>query len=54
MPAARIGVVDSGLGSDEGFDDQVLQFAGLFTIALSELRLAHEATLPRLFGSSLS
>ena len=54
MPAARIGVVDSGLGSDEGFNDQVLQFAGLFTMSLSELRLAHEATLPTLFGGSLS
>jgi phosphoribosylformylglycinamidine synthase len=41
LPAAWIGVVD---GSEE------LEFAGLFTVALSELREAHEGTLPRLFG----
>jgi phosphoribosylformylglycinamidine synthase II len=52
LPAERIGVVDSGLGPDAGFSEgeQVLQFADLFTITLEELRVAHEGTLPRLFG----
>jgi phosphoribosylformylglycinamidine synthase len=50
FPASRVGVVDSGLGADEGFDDQVLQVTGLFTLPLAELRRAHEATLPALFG----
>ena len=42
VPAARIGVVDGG---------EELEFAGLFTVALAELREAHEGTLPRLFGN---
>ncbi len=41
LPAAFIGVVD---GSDS------LEFTDLFTASLAELREAHEATLPRLFG----
>jgi phosphoribosylformylglycinamidine synthase len=41
LPAAWIGVVDGG---------EELEFAGLFSLALAELREAHEGTLPRLFG----
>ncbi|MDJ1134727.1 phosphoribosylformylglycinamidine synthase subunit PurL [Streptomyces iconiensis] len=40
MPAARVGVVD---GED-------LEIQGQFTLPLAELREAHEATLPDLFG----
>ena len=41
LPAARIGEVDGG---------KELEFAGLFSVSLTELREAHEGTLPRLFG----
>jgi phosphoribosylformylglycinamidine synthase len=41
LPAARIGEVDGG---------EELEFANLFSVALGELREAHEGTLPRLFG----
>ncbi|NSC22935.1 phosphoribosylformylglycinamidine synthase subunit PurL [Streptomyces albus subsp. chlorinus] len=40
MPAARIGVVDG----------EALEIQGQFTLPLDELRHAHEATLPALFG----
>lgn len=48
LPAYRIGVVDSGLGEQAGLATgvQVLEFSGLFTITLDELRQAHEETLP--------
>lgn len=48
----RIGVVDSGLGAEAGFDagTQVLQFGDEFTVPLEELRTAHTRTLPALFG----
>ena len=48
LPAHRIGVVDSGLGESAGSPTgvQVLEFSGLFTITLDELRRAHEETLP--------
>ena len=42
VPCARIGVVDQG--SDE------VEFQGVATIPLAELRAAWEATLPALFG----
>ena len=41
LPAAHIGVVNGG---------EELEFAGLFSVSLTELREAHEGTLPRLFG----
>ncbi|NQW71304.1 MAG: phosphoribosylformylglycinamidine synthase subunit PurL [Actinobacteria bacterium] len=41
LPAAHIGEVDGG---------KELKFVGLFSVALTELREAHEGTLPRLFG----
>ena len=55
MPLTRIGVVDSGLGVEEGYAGegdagQVLQITGWFTVSLAELRAAHEATLPALFA----
>jgi phosphoribosylformylglycinamidine synthase len=48
LPAFRMGVVDSGLGPDAGFEAgvQVLQFSELFTVTLDELRAAHDRTLP--------
>jgi phosphoribosylformylglycinamidine synthase len=48
LPAHRIGVVDSGLGTDAGLPEgtQVLQVESLFTVTLDELRAAHESTLP--------
>ena len=49
--AARIGVVDSGLGADAGHPgEQVLQIGDLFTVTLAEVRAAHEATLPAVLG----
>lgn len=42
LPAVRIGVVDQA--SDE------VEFQGLFTVPLAELRAISEAVLPRLFG----
>jgi phosphoribosylformylglycinamidine synthase II len=47
LPAVRVGVVDSGLAADAGFDDgeQVLQFSDIFTVTLSALRAAHSAPL---------
>lgn len=51
FPYERIGVVDSGLGADAGMpDEQLLVFNDLFTVRLSEVRAAHEATIPALFG----
>jgi phosphoribosylformylglycinamidine synthase len=48
LPAARIGVVDSGLGPDAGYEasTQVLQLSELFTVTLDELHEAHVRTLP--------
>jgi phosphoribosylformylglycinamidine synthase len=48
LPAARIGVVDSGLGADGGFgpDAQVLELSELFTVTLDDLRTKSERTLP--------
>ena len=55
MPAARIGVVDSGLGADAGHPgQQILEVAGLFAVPLNELRQAHEATFPAIFGPALT
>jgi phosphoribosylformylglycinamidine synthase len=42
MPWTRIGVADEG--SDE------VEFQGLFSVPLTELREAYEGTLPALFG----
>lgn len=42
LPAARIGVVDS--------DSDSVEFQGLFTVPLAELRATSEAVLPRFFG----
>lgn len=55
LPATRIGVVDSGLGAEEGYSGegdagQVLQLTGHFTVSLADLRQAREATLPALFS----
>jgi len=52
FPCIRIGVVDSGLGAETGFETgtQVLQFGDEFTVPLEELRTAHTETLPALFG----
>ncbi|MDZ7576782.1 MAG: phosphoribosylformylglycinamidine synthase subunit PurL [Candidatus Nanopelagicales bacterium] len=55
FPATRIGVVDSGLGEDAGCaGEQVLTVDRVFgecvAWPLAELKLAHESTLPRLFG----
>jgi phosphoribosylformylglycinamidine synthase len=54
FPAARIGVVDSGLGSDAGTDDQLLQLDNVWgasvTWGLRELRQAHTGTLPALLA----
>jgi phosphoribosylformylglycinamidine synthase II len=48
LPAARIGVVDSGLGADGGFGpgEQVLELSELFTVTLDDLRTKSERTLP--------
>jgi phosphoribosylformylglycinamidine synthase len=48
LPAARIGVVDSGLGPDAGFPagTQVLAVGDLFAVSLADLRAVHEATIP--------
>lgn len=55
MPAARIGVVDSGLGADAGYaGQQVLQIGDLFSVPLGEIREAHEATFPKYFGPALT
>ncbi len=52
VPASRVGVVDSGLGADTGYEDgtQVLQFGEFFTVPLDRLRDANTATLPALFS----
>jgi phosphoribosylformylglycinamidine synthase len=54
FPAARIGVVDSGLGADAGVDDQLLQldavWGGSVAWRLRELREAHVGTLPALLA----
>jgi len=42
LPFTRLGEVSPGTG--------VLEFTGLFTVPLEELRVAHESTLPALFG----
>ncbi|MGW4242082.1 AIR synthase related protein, partial [Nocardia sp. NPDC004722] len=44
LPWARIGVVDDGSDS--------VEVQGQFSVKLDELRAAHEATLPALFGNS--
>jgi phosphoribosylformylglycinamidine synthase subunit PurL len=46
LPAARVGVVDG----DESDPATAIQVQGQFTLTLSELREAHETTLPQLFG----
>lgn len=52
--ATRVGVVDSGLGAEQGLTDQVLTIDKVYgsevVVQLSELRAASEATLPALFG----
>ncbi|MCH9814968.1 MAG: phosphoribosylformylglycinamidine synthase subunit PurL [Actinomycetia bacterium] len=55
LPATRIGVVDSGLGGDQGKPDhQFLQIDNVYgesaTIALADLVAANMATLPALFA----
>ena len=54
MPATRIGVVDSALGTETGHAGQVLAIDGVYgetvTLTIDELRATSEATLPRLFG----
>jgi phosphoribosylformylglycinamidine synthase len=45
FPHLRIGVTDSA------GDDAVLDVQGLFTVPLSELRAAHEGTLPAVLGA---
>jgi phosphoribosylformylglycinamidine synthase len=42
LPAVRIGVADS--------DSDAVEFQGLFTVSLAELRATSDAVLPRLFG----
>ncbi|MEE6136847.1 phosphoribosylformylglycinamidine synthase subunit PurL [Mycobacterium sp. 050128] len=42
LPAVRIGVVDQ--------DSDAVEFQGLFTVSLAELRATSEAVLPRFFG----
>ena len=44
MRATRLGVVN------EAGPDTALEVAGYFTVPLTELRAAHEATFPRLFA----
>ncbi len=46
LPAARVGVVDG----DESDPQTAIEVQGQFTLTLSELREAHETTLPQLFG----
>jgi phosphoribosylformylglycinamidine synthase len=46
LPAARVGVVDG----DESDPETAIEVQGQFTLTLSELREAHETTLPQLFG----
>ena len=55
FPCERIGVVDSGLGTDLGRDgEQVLVIGNVYgeglVLGLDEVRETHEATLPRLLG----
>ena len=54
MPATRIGVVDSALGIETGHSGQVIAIDGVYgetvVLTIDELRIASEATLPRLFG----
>ena len=51
FPCERIGVVDSGLGEDAGLpQEQLVVFNDLFTLTLTEIRQAHEATIPALFA----
>ncbi|MFE3442302.1 phosphoribosylformylglycinamidine synthase subunit PurL [Nocardia sp. NPDC059180] len=45
LPWVRIGVVDQGADS--------IEVQGQFSVPLSELREAHEATLPKLFGAAV-
>lgn len=48
LPAQRIGVVDSGLGPEVGFESgvQVLQISDFLVVTLDELRVAHQGVLP--------
>jgi phosphoribosylformylglycinamidine synthase len=52
LPAARVGVVDSGLATEAGLaaGTQVLEFTGLFRVTVDELREAYERTLPAVLG----
>lgn len=52
VPHVQIGVVDSALGAEsgDGAGTQVLQFGDEFTVTLDDLRTAHTALLPSLFG----
>jgi phosphoribosylformylglycinamidine synthase len=45
LPWVRIGVVDQGADS--------IEVQGQFSVPLSELREAHEGTLPKLFGAAV-
>lgn len=56
LPAQRIGVVDSGLGSDAGHPGEQVLVVALpgdddLVLPLVQLRAAHDALLPALFGS---
>ncbi|WP_228563765.1 phosphoribosylformylglycinamidine synthase subunit PurL [Catenulispora rubra] len=49
LPVARVGVVDGTVLSGEA----VLEVQGQFTVPMAELRAAHEAPFPKLFGHSV-
>ena len=50
LPAHRIGAVDSGLGADTGYADQQVLQMGDVVVTLAQIREAHDATFPALFG----
>ncbi|MEX1210128.1 MAG: phosphoribosylformylglycinamidine synthase subunit PurL, partial [Candidatus Nanopelagicales bacterium] len=52
LPAHRIGAVDSGLGADTGYADQQVLQMGDVVVTLAQIREAHDATFPALFGPS--
>ena len=51
LPAHRIGAVDSGLGADTGYADQQVLQMGDVVVTLAQIRKAHDATFPALFGA---
>ena len=51
LPAHRIGAVDSGLGADTGYADQQVLQMGDVVVTLAQIREAHDATFPALFGA---